>query len=460
MGEIVNYTTERKGTYAEYREALRTELERASESFVRIGYLLRLAEDTDILAESGYSDVRAFALAEFGLDESAVSRFKDINRAFSEGGYSERLAEKYRGYGHSKLAILMLLPASLQEEVSPEYSKRDITAIKKEVDAENRVTDLERMLEPENEDQRQMETNLEKVLHQIGQDHFELFEKMWQAAKAGIYDSPEDGKELLFDAFAPAGEGMHFARIPGTGRLALSVKGLDQDVTLTNVRTGEKESYSWDELLKAVGDVICVGENPKKGWQIVYQSELPENEEIAPVQRKPAKVTVAKNEKTEEPRMQEQEEDLPAAGAVVPEEINIHERPPQTGPKKESTTWKEPKQKEHKPVELPPADASYTVPIGITLLGEIIKGGQRFLIIKETSPYRVGNILHLEEHQNGEITGMVRDVKITHMEKDHGGITPGYCVLQIELLPPVEEQLPGQLSMEEMINEPENQDEA
>ena len=130
MGEIME-STERKGTYAEYREALRTELERASESFVRIGYLLRLAEDTDILAESGYSDVRAFALAEFGLDESAVSRFKDINRAFSEGGYSERLAEKYRGYGHSKLAILMLLPAALQEEVSPEYSKRDIAAIKK-----------------------------------------------------------------------------------------------------------------------------------------------------------------------------------------------------------------------------------------------------------------------------------------------------------------------------------------
>ena len=80
----------------------------------------------------------------------------------------------------------------------------------------------------------------------------------------------------------------------------MSVKGLDQDVTLINIRTGEKESYSWDELLKAVGDVICVGENPKKGWQIVYQAELPENEEIAPVQRKPAKVTVAKEEKTEE----------------------------------------------------------------------------------------------------------------------------------------------------------------
>ena len=458
MGEILAYT-ERKGTYAEYKEALRMELERAQESFVRIGYLLRIAEDTDILAESGYTDVRAFALAEFGLDESAVSRFKDINRAFSEGGYSERLAEKYRGYGHSKLAILMLIPVSLQEELSPDYSKRDITAIKKEVDAEAKVTDLEVMMETEDEDQRHMETNLEKVIHQIGHDHFEIYENMWSAAKAAIYDSPEEGMELLMDALAPAGEGMHFARIPGTGRLALSVKGLDQDLTLTNVRSGEKEIYSWSEMIKAVQDIICVGENARKGWQIIYQEVIPEKEEIAPVQRKPSKVTTAKEEKPAETKKAEPKKEPPAAGIEVPEEININERSPQIGPKKESTTWKEPVQKEHKPVELPPADATYTVPIGATLLGDIVKGGQRFLILKETTPYRVGNTLHLEEHQSGESTGVVREVKITHMEKDHGGITPGYCVLQVELLPPTEEQLPGQMSIEDIGDEAENTNE-
>ena len=60
--------------YAEYKQQLRSELERTSEGFVRIGYLLKVARDTDILKTSGYSDYLDFANGEFGLDKSMVSR--------------------------------------------------------------------------------------------------------------------------------------------------------------------------------------------------------------------------------------------------------------------------------------------------------------------------------------------------------------------------------------------------
>ena len=65
--------------YEEYKKTLTEELTKASESFVRIGYLLKVARDTAILAGTAYSDVNEFAAAEYNLDKTQVSRFIRIN---------------------------------------------------------------------------------------------------------------------------------------------------------------------------------------------------------------------------------------------------------------------------------------------------------------------------------------------------------------------------------------------
>lgn len=88
-GEILNINNE-YGSYQEYKAAVDTELQRSAESFVRIGYLLKVARDTDILSGSGYGSVNEFADAEYNLDKSQVSRFIRINDEYSEGGYSGR----------------------------------------------------------------------------------------------------------------------------------------------------------------------------------------------------------------------------------------------------------------------------------------------------------------------------------------------------------------------------------
>ena len=76
-------------SYQEYKEELKTELNRTVESFVRIGYLLKVARDTDILKQSEYDNVVDFAKAEYGIDKTQVSRFIHINDKFSEGGYAD-----------------------------------------------------------------------------------------------------------------------------------------------------------------------------------------------------------------------------------------------------------------------------------------------------------------------------------------------------------------------------------
>ena len=64
---------------------------------MQIGYLLKVARDTNILAESGYATVTDFAKAEYGIDKTQVSRFISINDRFSEDGYSDHLLTSYKG---------------------------------------------------------------------------------------------------------------------------------------------------------------------------------------------------------------------------------------------------------------------------------------------------------------------------------------------------------------------------
>ena len=51
-------------SYSEYKAALDKQMLESAEGFVRIGYLLKLAKDTDILRDSQYSNVLEFAKAE------------------------------------------------------------------------------------------------------------------------------------------------------------------------------------------------------------------------------------------------------------------------------------------------------------------------------------------------------------------------------------------------------------
>lgn len=82
-----------------------------------------------------------------------------------------------------------------------------------------------------------------------------------------------------------------------------------------------------------------------------------------------------------------------------------------------------------------------------------IKAGQRYLILRMHDPYRIGNMLHLREQNNGEETGAGMDILITHMTDDHGGIAEGYCVIQFDIMPHQEEQLPGQMKIEDLEGE-------
>ena len=318
-GEILNINNE-YASYSEYKAAVDEELKKSAESFVRIGYLLKVARDTDILKESGYSNMNEFAWNEYKLDRSQVSRFIRINDEFSEGGYSAILQEQYRGMGYAKLAIMLTLPAAVNEEISENYSKAEIQAIKDEVEAEKQISDLEVMMEPKNEDQEQKGI-FEKVLHQLGYEHPEMYLKLHDAVENTVYDgSNMPVIRKLMDALAPSGEALIMVRVPGEGKKMLSIKGENTEPVIVDIRSNEKRTCTWNDFIIDV-ECLCDDADAKKSWEKIYGEPFPVKEEpkkapVAPVQQsKPSKVTKAKvkkdAEKPTKPR-KTSEEQIPA----------------------------------------------------------------------------------------------------------------------------------------------------
>lgn len=314
--------------YAEYKEALDKQLKETAEGFVRIGYLLKLARDTDILVGSGYDNVIDFAKSEYGLDRSMVSRFIHINDRFAENGNSQQLKEQYRGFGYAKLAIMLQLPDEINEELSADYSKSEIQAIKDEIDEEKNVTDIEMLIEGEKEEQKKL-TNLEKTLWQLCFDEPGLYVNLHQCFRKEVIVQDE-----VKDLLAPSGEKMYSVRIPGIGRKMLSLKNKENQVAVIDLRSGVKEYYEWNEVIGYLSEYLMdkEAESAEKSWSCVYNMPYPEKKQIAPVQqdkpvpRKESKVSKSKTEKpkkVEEPK----EQTLHDIDTNIPKPEPIEENP-------------------------------------------------------------------------------------------------------------------------------------
>lgn len=277
-------------TYTEYKRELDAELSKSAESFVRIGYLLKVARDTDILAESGYRNMAEFANAEYGLTSTYVSRFIRINDKFSEGGYSDHLLPEYQGFGYAKLTLMLQLPEAINEALTPKYSKSDIQAIKNEVDQEKKVTDIERVLEGTEE-----KPLIEQIIYNIGKEHPDLYLEMSQRIIDGICT-----QEDIAECMAPQGVATYTTRIRGIGSVMLMLDEEECHIVVT--RTGEKEDTTWGDIGYQWKKIY----GTKEKWEELYGEKFPEKEEIAPVQDVP-KVVKPVQQSTEIPKNEPQE---------------------------------------------------------------------------------------------------------------------------------------------------------
>ena len=289
--------------YEEYKKAMNTVLNRTVEDFVMTGYLLKQGRDTDILKDSGYSNVNEFAWAEYKLEATQVSRYIRINDRFSEGGYSPRLQDHYKGFGYAKLALMLTLPESVAEELTPAYSKSEIQAVKEEIESEEKITDIEVILEGEKEEQRDL-NNLEKAINQICMEDPELYVKLHGTVRTSVGTEPI--KELL----APDGDKLYSVRPQGCGRIMLYLNDEKDEVILQMVRQSLKERFTWNDISGYLV-LITEQEDAKKNWEDLFGQQYPEKEQIAPVQPKKEKRKESKVVKAKEPKPQKKKTEKP-----------------------------------------------------------------------------------------------------------------------------------------------------
>lgn len=269
--------------YQAFKAELDSEIKREAEGFVKIGYLLRLARETNILEQSEYANVNDFAKKEYGLDPSQVSRFISINERFSEGGYSAKLEDKYEGFGVAKLSIMLQLPDAINEELTPEYTKAEINTLREEVKEEAKTSDLEIMMEQQADD-----PIAEAIAGILELEPF-LEERLFEHWKNG-------NSKVFKDIIAPSGTAIKSVRVEGLGRVMLKFDETSA-IKFINVRQNTTETFS-EEKLAAVLDKLFKN-RPEKEPEPV-KSTVVDMSKIAPVQKE-SKVTKAEPKKAEKP---------------------------------------------------------------------------------------------------------------------------------------------------------------
>lgn len=306
--------------YEQFKQALDTELANQAAGFVRTGYLLKKARDTDILASSGYSTVAEFAKAEYGLSKDIVSRYIAINDRYSEGGYSDRLQDKYEGYGVAKLQDMLTLPIEVVDLISPEMTRKEIAEVKAEVREEEAISPVEVAIEGEDVQQADMDLS-QKAIFQYAKDNPEIFKKLLKWKKDG--DSEE-----LESILAPSGIAVLASRPQGIGKVFTSFKGEGQPVDILAVRSNEKQTLSRDDYAAKVREVFApVADMPdayEKTFGVVPVQPENVTEKSESVPEKPESIPEKPESVPKKPENVEKTECEVLSGEVVdnePEEV-------------------------------------------------------------------------------------------------------------------------------------------
>lgn len=288
--------TEIKGFQA-FQEAMDREIREASEGFVRIGYLLKVARDTDILHESGFKSVAEFASSRYGLTADIVSRYIAINDRFSEGGYSDRLADRYQVFGVTKLAEMLTLSDEIIAAVPTTATRQEIREIKAEIAEEMKRTDLEVILE---EPKVELATLAQETMYQ----YFDKMPERYSQVFTAVYQPYAE--EALLEALAPTGSGMAMVRVEGRGKLMFSIDG--REISIVNVRSQIRTEYTPKELLLEVRALCPIDKTPEQAWFALYGRPMEQSDQEASKPKtvefltrgKPPKVAPQKAEKMDE----------------------------------------------------------------------------------------------------------------------------------------------------------------
>ena len=300
--------------YDDFKKQFDSCMQQTANNFVKIGYLLKQARDTDILEESGYSGMGEFAKAEYGLDNSTTSRFIAICDRYGAG--NDHLLPKYAEYGYSKLAEMLTLPESVADAITPEITKEEIREIKQEIREEEKITDIEVCIEKTDHPEADDGNTLTEVI----KNYLKEYPKEFKALA-------ENDNTRAVDVLAPSGSAVIMARVHGIGRMMITLED-GQPAKLVNANTTEEFSdEQLEEAVRKIFDSVAAG-SAEEAYKELYGEEMPKEPVKAPETKKSPekkKVKIAPAQTKEEKKPEPANADFQSEEkAVIPEESQVN----------------------------------------------------------------------------------------------------------------------------------------
>lgn len=165
--------------YLDLKNKIAEKLNNMAADYITVGYLLKKVRDTDAYKQDGYESLTEFAKAEYGLSESATSRFIAINTKFSVDGNTPLLQETFKKFGSSQLSEMLTLSdedIKLIKETTTVATIREIKKFNKQ--------EPEEVKEEIKNDEIPVNTStgndFHKVLIEFFRENKELLDEAWQ----------------------------------------------------------------------------------------------------------------------------------------------------------------------------------------------------------------------------------------------------------------------------------------
>lgn len=301
-------------TFEEYlniKEEIKTKIQGMAADYISIGYRLRQIEETQAYRQDGYRTLSEFAKQEYGLSPSATSRFIDINKKFSVGGYSPELVPEFAGYGVSKLSEMLQLTEDDRSLVKAGTTVAEIREMKRLERGENIQTEqvaadimipeeavLEDVMSQESEESQETqelteeEKDMRNVLLAFFRDEEGRLQKVWENI-----DNPEKVAEIM----APSGN-----KTFRKGLYMLFLYSFGEGAAL-KVFKKQNRHLTWQELTEEIKNVYLPYAAGGNIWKNCYgeQEEKNDAENAAKPQKdlglqEKSLATSQETEKTEE----------------------------------------------------------------------------------------------------------------------------------------------------------------
>lgn len=315
----------------EMTSILKNELENIAEGFIAVGYYLKKTRDDELYKQKGYKSIFEYAQAVFGISRFTATRFMEVNDRYSLGGYSPQIAEKYRGYGSSKLTEMLQLPEEIQEAVPQEATVRDIREAKTIIkETESRYSDQMELCDIAQKEAEETEWMKELVKHLFNADCKEKFKEFVIWLKSPDGRSPLGITEDILALINPTKFKM--VRLEKANIMLQAEK-----ICVMPYRNqGDRKEYTYIDLAKAFEAVFFpegLGKNAETAYEDVYGEPLyHRTEKKAESPKKPENTKSEKKPEKRKPKVQESESKTEPQPSEKPENTKSHEELPEEIP--------------------------------------------------------------------------------------------------------------------------------